>query len=146
MGEGREGGECENIRNECNANEATHHVQKEIHMRPFMNKKSHRMPIDCYFDCEIMWCSRFDCVSGHCVMMRVDKRFVQVQDQRLPLHHIEPMPGHRRQWKYIIFHWLILHKLNSLSFYLYWRIVIAVIAAFATCWWRQCESDDCIIE
>lgn len=92
----------------------THNIQKEVDMWPFMYKKSHGMSIDCDLNSKIVWCTRFDRIPRHCVMMWMNQRLVQIQNQRLAMNHAEAMPWHRRQREQIIFHRLILNKLNAL--------------------------------
>lgn len=90
----------------------TYHIQKVVHMRPFMYKKSNGMPINSHFDGEIVWYTRLDGIPRHRIVMRVYQRFVQIENECLPLYNAEAMPGDRRQWKQIIFDWLVLNKLS----------------------------------
>uniref|UniRef100_A0A182YKY6 Uncharacterized protein n=1 Tax=Anopheles stephensi TaxID=30069 RepID=A0A182YKY6_ANOST len=70
------------------------------------------MAVDRHLDREVVGRARFDHVAGHRVVMRVNERFVQVQHQRLPLDHTQPVPRDRRQGKQLIFHRLMLYKLR----------------------------------
>lgn len=40
-------------------------------MWAFVYKKPHRMPVNSYFQHKVRWCSWFDCLSNHTVMVRV---------------------------------------------------------------------------
>lgn len=83
-------------------------------MRSLVDEKPHRMPIDGHFDGEIVRRARLDDVARHRVVVRVDQRFVQIEDERFALHQRQSMARHRRQREHIVFDGLILCKLTAI--------------------------------
>lgn len=93
-----------------------YHIQEKVNMWTFVHEKSHWMTVNGDFDCEVVRRSWFHRIPGHCVMMRVYQCFVQIEHERLALHHSQAMARNRGQWKQIIFHRLILYKLDETLF------------------------------
>ena len=67
-----------------------------------MDEEADRMPVDGDFQDEVWWGSGLDCGPDHPVVMGVDERLVQVQDQHLLPDHVKSVPGDRGEWVYIV--------------------------------------------
>jgi len=70
----------------------THHVQKIVEVRSFVDEEAHGMLVDHHFQHEVGRCPWFDGLSYDAVVVRVDQRFVQVEHQHLALDHGEALP------------------------------------------------------
>ena len=94
----------------------TYNVQEVIDVGPLVHEEAHRMPIDRHLDREVVRRPRLDRVARHRVMVGVYERLVQVQHQRLPLDHAQPVAGDRRQREQLIPHRLMLYKLRQFNY------------------------------
>uniref|UniRef100_A0A182UU53 Uncharacterized protein n=1 Tax=Anopheles merus TaxID=30066 RepID=A0A182UU53_ANOME len=91
-------------------------TREVIDVGPLVHEEAHRMPIDRHLDREVVRRPRLDRVARHRVMVGVYERLVQVQHQRLPLDHAQPVAGDRRQREQLIPHRLMLYKLRQFNY------------------------------
>lgn len=84
-------------------------------MRSLVHEEAHWIPIDGHFYGEIVRRAGLHRVPGHRIVMGVDERLVQVQNECLSLHQAQAMARDGRQREEFIFNRLILDKSSHLA-------------------------------
>ena len=82
-------------------------------MRSLVNKKSHRMFVNCHFQYEVGRSAGLDTGPEHAVMVGVDQGLVKVQHQHLLPDHVEAVSGDRREGGDVILDGFVLLNLKE---------------------------------
>lgn len=92
----------------------TYHRKEEINMRSLVNKKSHRMFVNCHFQYEVGRSAGLDTGPEHAVMVRVDQGLVKIKHQHLLPDHVEAVSGDRREGGDVILDGFVLLNLREI--------------------------------